>query len=51
LNPLVLWVWIGGWILVVGTLIALLPNKKSAPNRRGKPASQVKEDAGVEQTA
>jgi cytochrome c-type biogenesis protein CcmF len=51
LNPLVLWVWIGGWILVFGTLVALLPNKKSAPTRRAKPSSQVKEDAGVEQTA
>jgi cytochrome c-type biogenesis protein CcmF len=27
-NPLVMWVWIGGIILGLGTLIALLPNKK-----------------------
>ena len=28
LNPLVLWIWIGGAIMVIGTLIALLPDKK-----------------------
>jgi cytochrome c-type biogenesis protein CcmF len=27
-NPLVMWVWIGGIVLGLGTLIALLPNKK-----------------------
>ncbi len=35
-NPLVMWVWIGGIVLVVGTLIALLPNKKAILRRRSE---------------
>ena len=35
-NPLVMWVWIGGIILGLGTLIAMLPNKKSIPPKRAK---------------
>jgi cytochrome c-type biogenesis protein CcmF len=27
LNPLTTWVWVGGWVLVFGTLIALIPSK------------------------
>jgi cytochrome c-type biogenesis protein CcmF len=41
-NPLVMWVWIGGVILGLGTLIAMLPNKKSAPRKRA--AADVKEE-------
>lgn len=33
-NPLVMWVWIGGVVLALGTLIALLPNKHSPPRQR-----------------
>jgi len=33
-NPLTMWVWIGGIVLVIGTLIALLPNKKTVVRRR-----------------
>ena len=33
-NPLTMWVWIGGIVLVAGTLIALLPNKKAILRRR-----------------
>jgi cytochrome c-type biogenesis protein CcmF len=33
-NPLTAWVWIGGVVLVIGTLIALLPNKKTIVRRR-----------------
>jgi cytochrome c-type biogenesis protein CcmF len=33
-NPLTMWVWIGGIVLVIGTLIALLPNKKAVVRRR-----------------
>jgi len=29
-NPLVMWVWIGGTILGLGTVIAMLPNKQTA---------------------
>jgi len=49
LNPLVLWVWIGGWMMVFGTLIALLPNKKTAPARRQKETRRAEESADVEQ--
>jgi len=34
INPLVAWVWIGGVVLGLGTIIALLPNKKATPSRR-----------------
>ncbi len=37
LNPLVMWVWIGGIVLGLGTLIAMLPNKKSVPRKRAVP--------------
>jgi cytochrome c-type biogenesis protein CcmF len=29
INPLVWWVWFGGWVLVAGTLIALWPRKET----------------------
>src|SRR6185436_7588212 len=35
-NPSVVWVWIGGVVLGLGTIVALLPNKKSTPSRRRK---------------
>ena len=28
-NPLVIWIWIGGLIMVLGTLVAIAPDKKS----------------------
>jgi cytochrome c-type biogenesis protein CcmF len=30
LNPLVKWVWLGGVIVVFGTLLALMPNRRAA---------------------
>jgi len=37
LNPLVMWVWIGVWIIIAGTVVALIPNAErvrvSAPAR------------------
>jgi cytochrome c-type biogenesis protein CcmF len=41
-NPLTMWVWIGGIVLVIGTLIALLPNKKTILRRR--PEVESKEE-------
>lgn len=29
-NPLVKWLWIGGWVIIVGVVVASLPDKKSA---------------------
>jgi len=26
LNPLVMWIWVGVWIIIVGTVIAMVPN-------------------------
>ena len=26
LNPLVMWIWIGVWVLIIGTVVALIPN-------------------------
>ncbi len=44
LNPLTFWVWAGGVLLGVGTLIALLPNKKSPPRRQTEVAGPVREE-------
>jgi cytochrome c-type biogenesis protein CcmF len=30
LNPLVKWIWLGGVIVVIGTVVALLPNRRTA---------------------
>lgn len=30
LNPLVKWIWFGGVVLVLGTILAMLPNKRTA---------------------
>ncbi len=43
LNPLVLWIWIGVQIVVVGTLIALVPSTKGAAVRVRAPAFQPAE--------
>jgi cytochrome c-type biogenesis protein CcmF len=32
LNPLVMWIWIGVWIMLIGTVLALIPNAR-APAR------------------
>jgi len=29
LNPLVKWIWFGGLVVVLGTLLALLPNRQA----------------------
>jgi len=42
-NPLTMWVWIGGVVLVAGTLLALLPNKKAILRKR--PITEAKEES------
>ena len=32
-KPLVMWVWIGGTIVALGTLIALLPNRQTVSKK------------------
>src|SRR5438093_438665 len=36
INPLVWWVWFGGFVLVIGGLIVLWPGGGSAPRARGR---------------
>jgi cytochrome c-type biogenesis protein CcmF len=46
-NPLVMWVWIGGTVLGIGTVIALLPNRQT-PTKRAQPV-RAKETEEIEQ--
>jgi cytochrome c-type biogenesis protein CcmF len=45
LNPLVMWIWIGVWIIISGTAVALIPN--AAPVRVRAPARMQAEPVGV----
>jgi cytochrome c-type biogenesis protein CcmF len=45
LNPLVMWIWVGVWIMIVGTLVALIPN--SVPVRVAAPARMRVEPVGA----
>ena len=42
LNPLVKWIWLGGVVVVLGTILALLPNRQAvmvlSSARRGRSA-------------
>jgi cytochrome c-type biogenesis protein CcmF len=46
LNPLVKWIWLGGVVVVFGTLVALLPNRRAvlvlsgAPQPAAQPVAQ-----------
>jgi cytochrome c-type biogenesis protein CcmF len=47
INPLVNWVWIGGAVMVLGTLIALIPSRvppPAAPARRRRKEKQEEEE-------
>ncbi|MFQ5926961.1 MAG: cytochrome c-type biogenesis CcmF C-terminal domain-containing protein, partial [Terriglobia bacterium] len=47
INPLVNWVWLGGFIVVLGTLVALLPNvrpEKLRPQRRLRERAEVEKE-------
>jgi cytochrome c-type biogenesis protein CcmF len=45
LNPLVMWIWIGVWIIIAGTVVALIPN--AAPVRVSAPARMRAEPVGA----
>src|SRR5271166_3739142 len=45
LNPLVMWVWIGVWIIIAGTVVALIPN--AVPVRVPAPARMRVEPVGA----
>ena len=41
LNPLVKWIWLGGCIVVFGTLLALAPNRRVAIALSAVPADSA----------
>src|SRR5579863_4875583 len=45
LNPLVMWIWVGVWIMIVGTVVALIPN--SVPVRATAPVRMRAEPVGA----
>jgi cytochrome c-type biogenesis protein CcmF len=45
LNPLVMWIWVGVWIMIAGTVVALIPN--AAPVRVTAPARIQTAPAGA----
>jgi cytochrome c-type biogenesis protein CcmF len=45
LNPLVMWIWVGVWIMIAGTLLALVPN--AVPVRVPAPATMHAEPVGA----
>ena len=45
LNPLVMWIWVGVWIIIAGTLLALMPN--AAPVRVPAPVALHAEPVGA----
>jgi cytochrome c-type biogenesis protein CcmF len=45
LNPLVMWIWVGVWIMIAGTLLALVPN--SVPVRVPAPVPMHAEPVGA----
>ncbi len=52
-NPLVMWVWLGGFVVVLGTLTALLPNKAAEAIRAqaAEPAGRDRAPAGESEHA
>jgi cytochrome c-type biogenesis protein CcmF len=45
LNPLVMWIWVGVWIIIAGTVVALIPN--AVPVRVSAPARMRAEPVGA----
>jgi cytochrome c-type biogenesis protein CcmF len=37
-NPMVVWIWIGGVVMLLGTMIAMWPDAREARRRAGVPA-------------
>ena len=48
-NPLVMWVWIGAWVLTLGTIVAMWPDRREKL-RRGR-ISGIHEETRQEATA
>ncbi len=45
LNPLVTWIWIGVWVMIIGTVVAMIPN--AAPMRVSVPVRLEAATAGA----
>src|SRR5713101_1036533 len=45
LNPLVMWIWVGVWVMIIGTVIALIPN--AVPVRVTAPARAQAQPVGA----
>jgi cytochrome c-type biogenesis protein CcmF len=50
-NPLVLWLWIGGGVMALGTVLALLPRRRAAPRERARDLAATAEAATDEPVA
>jgi len=51
INPLVMWVWIGGVVVFLGTLLALVPSRverEMAEIRRAQGVAVQVDDLGIE---
>jgi len=46
-NPLLSWIWIGGWVLILGTLVALIPSKVKRINPRTRIVGSVPKEKKV----
>lgn len=44
LNPLVRWIWLGGLVMVLGVVLALLPSESSAPPARPQTETALSEE-------
>jgi cytochrome c-type biogenesis protein CcmF len=51
LNPLVKWIWLGGAIVVLGTILALLPNRQAVMVLSAAPAGEAAPVPGGAQPA
>jgi cytochrome c-type biogenesis protein CcmF len=41
-NPLVAWVWIGGFVMTLGTIIVMLPDRKAPPRGREEAPAEAR---------
>ena len=45
--PMIMWIWIGGWLMMLGGLIAFWPEGQRLPRSRERTASEEIEKGGV----
>lgn len=49
LNPLVQWLWIGGLVVVLGTILAMIPNKTGRPPQKAIRRQRRQDESAVEE--